>query len=133
MNIDVYGPTAVAVIRKYVNGQELRECWAREIALLTEYKSAREKPCPRTAFLGLCEDGYVKGIAPKKYLLRKGKNKDYAIAGAKIILNHFEKEYLPKELWVMIKETIPTRPDTYNKQMHVVLALKDEGLLQHPN
>jgi hypothetical protein len=38
--------------------------------------SSREKSCPRSAFLGLCEDGIVTGVSPGAYsrsVLNKGK------------------------------------------------------------
>ncbi|MFJ5437875.1 DUF6979 family protein [Pectobacterium brasiliense] len=133
MGVDVYGRTAVAVVRNHANGQNPRESWENEISLLTDLKSIREKGCPKSAFLGLCEAGYVNGIPAKKYLLRGGKNKGYAIAGAKVVLAHAAKIYQPEDLWLIIKESIPARPDKYNQQMHVVLALKDAGLLQKPD
>ena len=34
-------------------------------------ESSRKKGCPQSAFLGLCEDGYVKGIPQGRYLIRK--------------------------------------------------------------
>ncbi|GKW28837.1 hypothetical protein AB6D34_16505 [Pectobacterium brasiliense] len=133
MGIDVYGRAAVAVVRNHINGQNPREGWGREIAILTDLKSVREKGCPKSAFLGLCEAGYVNGISPKKYLLRGGKNKSYAIAGAEIALAGVENIYQPEDLWLMIKKSIPARPNKYNQQMHVVVALKDAGLLQKPD
>ncbi|WP_049853951.1 DUF6979 family protein [Dickeya fangzhongdai] len=132
MGRDVYGEAAVAVAKNHIDGQNPRESWEREIALLTDLKSVKEKGCPRTAFLGLCEAGYISGISPNKYLTRGEKNKNYAIAGAEIVLAHVEKIYQPEDLWLMIKKSIPARPNKYNQQMHVVLALKTAGFLQKP-
>ena len=39
--------------------------------------AAQKKGCPRGAFLGLCQEGYVKGVNPGVYT-RSRKNKDYA-------------------------------------------------------
>ncbi len=130
--MDIYGTAAVAVVKNYRLGNDLRQCWEYEVGLLTNKKSNIKKVCPRTVFLSLCETGYVKGIPKGKYA-RGHENKDYAIVGAKISLAHTEKIYQPEDLWLMIKESFPSRPDKYNQQMHVVLALKEAGFLQEPN
>ncbi|WP_420865668.1 DUF6979 family protein [Dickeya oryzae] len=44
-----------------------------------------KKSCPLSAFLGLCEDGYIKGIPKGKYT-KSYKNKKYAVVAADIVL-----------------------------------------------
>jgi hypothetical protein len=43
--------------------------------------TSRKKDCPRGAFLGLCEEGLVKGIPAGKYTASKD-NKAYAVRAA---------------------------------------------------
>ena len=52
-----------------------------EAAMLQVYPTsiaARKKGSPRGAFLGLCEEGLVKGIPPGRYTASK-KDKEYAV------------------------------------------------------
>src|ERR1035437_6236410 len=47
--------------------------------------AARKKGCPRGAFLGLCEEGLVKGIPAGRYTSSKD-NKVYAVRAAAMLL-----------------------------------------------
>ena len=58
-----------------------------ESAMMTLYptsSSARKKGCPRGAFLGLCEEGLVRGIPAGRYTASKD-NKDYAVRAAALL------------------------------------------------
>jgi hypothetical protein len=56
--------------------------WGR--ALASETKSNREKPCPKGAFLGLCEEGLIVGVRRGSYT-RSVKNKRYAVNAVKAL------------------------------------------------
>jgi hypothetical protein len=47
--------------------------------------SAQKKGCPRGAFLGLCEEGLVKGIPAGNYTTSKD-NKAYAVRAAELLI-----------------------------------------------
>lgn len=52
--------------------KDIENSW--QMAMLEVFptqESSRKKGCPKSTFLGLCENGYVKGIPAGKYLLRK--------------------------------------------------------------
>ncbi|CRY31655.1 DUF6979 family protein [Yersinia enterocolitica] len=131
----IYGDTAIEVVKHYIRGQDLEESWLRQITFFTTSEVSREKGCPRSAFLGLCEDGWVKGIKRGNYILRRRKypnNKDYAVEGAKIVLANPSKEYLASQLWAEVKRALLGGAENHNQQMTVVIALMNNDLLQYP-
>ncbi len=85
--------------------------------------SARRKGCPRGAFLGLCEEGLVKGIPPGEYTVSKN-NKAYAVNAAGLLAEGKQK-WSVTELW----RAVTNDPEkTHNSQMDVVLALWKNAL-----
>ena len=84
-------------------------------------QDAREKSCPKCAFLGLCEEGYVKGV-PKGNYTTSIENKAYAIAS----LDFIETKLVlsSNELWLKLNMDIP-----HEAQMDVVKALYNKGFL----
>ncbi len=87
-------------------------------------KDARDKSCPKCAFLGLCEDGYVKGVSKGNYTTSR-KNKGYAIAGLDII--KAAPDITPGKLWLTV---IKKKTPKHNGQMEVVKALFDRDYLK---
>jgi len=91
------------------------------------------KCCPKNAFLGLCEDGYVKGIKPNKYT-RSNLNKQYGIIAVQILGENKTKSYTSLYLWKeVLKRLNADRLKQHNNQMNVVLALWNEGLIKMPS
>ncbi|PWC14229.1 hypothetical protein B4923_04800 [Brenneria roseae subsp. americana] len=129
----VYGETAVAVANSYSPGQDPRECWEHSITHFTNSRESRKKGCPKSAFLGLCQKGYVKGIQKGDYLPPESPNKNYAVAAAKLVLKEPGSKYSKAELWKKATEDYPMAAKNQNGQMDVVLALKEAGLLQKPD
>ena len=86
--------------------------------------TARKKSCPRGAFLGLCEEGLVKGIPAGKYTTSKD-NKAYAVQAA-ALLTEGTRKWSIGELWQAITND---HEKTHNCQMDVVLALWKNGLI----
>jgi hypothetical protein len=84
---------------------------------------AQKKGCPRGAFLGLCEEGLVKGIPPGQYT--KSKDKTYAVRAA-ALLAEGTQNWSISALW----QAVTDDPEiTHNSQMDVVLALWKNGLI----
>lgn len=86
--------------------------------------SSQKKSCPKSAFLGLCENGLIKGIPEGEYT-RSIDNKAYAIKAIKILKQTSQTLFSPKELW----EQLELGNKSHNSQMDVVLALWNEGLI----
>lgn len=92
----------------------------------------KEKGCPKSAFLGLCQFGWVKDVPRGEYLSSRalnGPNKDYAIRAAQRLLANPETDYAPGQLWNLSITGFIEPPANHNQQMNVVLALREAGLL----
>ena len=77
------------------------------------------------AFLGLCEEGLVKGIPPGDYT-KSVKNKQYAIDAVRLLRLDPTLAGSKKLLW---QEAIGERRIKHNQQMDVVVMLWERGLL----
>src|SRR5207248_3342561 len=81
---------------------------------------AEKKSCPRGAFLGLCEEGLVRGVVPGEYT-GSDKNKSYALEAVRHLLHDPGLGSLkPGQLWKLLMNGADKR---HNSQMDVVLAL----------
>ena len=86
--------------------------------------TARKKGCPRGAYLGLCEEGMVKGIPPGHYTTSKD-NKACAVRAA-ALLAEGKEGWSTRALW----QTVTNDPGkAHNSQMDVVMALWKNGLI----
>src|SRR5664279_5131164 len=89
-----------------------------EAAVLRLYPTsptARKKSRPRGAFLGLCEEGLVKGIPPGHYSASR-EDKDYAVRAA-ALLSEETQSWSTTTLWRAVTED-PEK--AHNSQMDVV-------------
>jgi len=87
-----------------------------------------DKSCPRCAFLGLCEDGYVKNVPKGKYTSSK-LNKQYAIKALEIFRKntHLTK----KSLWKKVLKVLGYNISKYeNGQISIVVDLYKNGYLK---
>jgi hypothetical protein len=90
--------------------------------------AARKKGSPRGAFLGLCEEGLVKGIPPGHYTA-SADNKSYAVR-AVALLTEGKQTWSTSTLWRAVEDD-PER--THNGQMDIVLALwKNDLIVRKP-
>ena len=89
----------------------------------------QKKNCPKGAFLGLCEDGYITGIPPGNYT-SSTKNKAYAIDAVRILRVRPELESEPRKLWTQVDKDDPNK--SHNSQMNVVVALWSAELIRRP-
>ena len=86
--------------------------------------TARKKGCPRGAYLGLCEEGLVKGIPPGHYTTSKN-NKAYAVRAA-ALLAEGRQGWSTSSLW----QAVTNDPEkAHNSQMDVVMVLRKNGLI----
>jgi hypothetical protein len=86
--------------------------------------AARRKGGPRGAFLGLCEEGLVKGIPAGHYKAPKD-NKGYAVRAA-ALLTEGTQSWSTSALW----RAVTNDPEkTHNGQMDIVLALWKNDLI----
>ena len=86
--------------------------------------TAQRKGSPRGAFLGLCEEGLVKGIPAGQYMASKD-NKSYAVQ-AVALLAEGTKSWSRDELW----RSVANDPEEiHNSQIDIVLALWKNDLI----
>jgi hypothetical protein len=64
------------------------------------------KGSPKGTFLGLCEEGLVKGIDKGAYT-KSIKNKTYGLATVKILAKNPSLANSPKRLWDALLEVVP--------------------------
>lgn len=84
--------------------------------------AARKKGCPRGAYLGLCEEGLVKGIPVGRYTTSRD-NKAYAFR-AVALLTEGTQLRSTSALWRAV-----TNEKAHNSQMDIVLALWNNDLI----
>jgi hypothetical protein len=121
--VKLFGKIAIGAMKLIEEDMNPYDAWWEAAKKETKSKHSQGKGCPRNAFLGLCEEGYIKGIEKGNYT-SSIKNKGYAVDAFKIVSNN-ENEWKAMDLW---REVI-IKPIDHSGQMHVVLALKEANLL----
>jgi hypothetical protein len=102
--------------------------WNKAAQEIFDRPSSQKKGCPRGAFLGLCQEGYVKGVNPGVYT-RSRKNKDYAIAAAELLNKEPTLVDEKTDLW---KRATKGAGIKHNSQMDVVISLWEKDLIAIP-
>lgn len=123
-----YGNAAISATNSICNGMDPVEAWNQAIRELTNSNYSIIKGCPKSAFLGLCEEGYVKGVQKGNYsagIINKG----YALKAVEIIHRTPNRTFTKKELWAQVFDELGLPFKNENSQMDVVLSLHNEDLL----
>ena len=124
-----YGQAAIEAVSLSTSGSHIlpRDAWDQVTTqIFGAGTAAQEKGCPRCAFLGLCEEGLIKGIPKGKYC-KSVKNKQYALSALKYLQQDQNLSKQPSLLWKKVTEG---EPKAHNSQMDVVIALWNAGLLE---
>jgi len=121
-----YGKIAKEVTKRLKNKEniDIYKTWEEVAKEYFNSESLIKKGCPKNSYIGLCEEGIIKGVKKGKYRKTKNsKNKDYALKAIKILKNNSLLENIsPLELWK--KVTIDKdKKISHNQQMNVVLEL----------
>ena len=119
-----YGEAALIAARDSTGNSPAKRWQSATEEVYPTSVSAQKKICPRGAFLGLCEDGLVKGIPAGQYTISKD-NKSYAVQAA-MLLTERARKWSISELWRAVS---PDPEKAHNSQMDVVLALLKNGLI----
>jgi hypothetical protein len=89
-------------------------------------RPAQKKACPRGAFLGLCEEGFVVGVPAGSYGAAEH-NKGYAVEAVRLLIEDPRvAESGPTALWLRVMNG---REKAANHQMDVVLTLWAHDLI----
>jgi hypothetical protein len=121
-----YGQAAIMATQQFssVNVDPVTRWESAMERLYPTSPTARKKGCPRGAFLGLCEEGLVKGIPAGRYTSSKD-NKVYAVRAAALLMEG-KQSWSTTALW---REVTNDPERTHNSQMDVVLALWKNDLI----
>jgi len=103
------------------------EAWERAVReVFPGSPSAQAKGCPRGAYLGLCEDGFERGVDPGSYT-RSVLNKRYAVRAANVLRERPELLGDESALW---RHAVRGEEKAPNGQMEIVIALRRANLLE---
>jgi hypothetical protein len=121
----MYGDAATRAAIYAQNGMSPRSAWDRAMAELSSSASSRNKVCPRSAYLALCESGSVVEVNAGDYDNATGQNGKYALSALRILRSSNSRTIDKQALWAAVA------PDglKHNQQMDVVIALWENGLL----
>ncbi|PKQ71402.1 DUF6979 family protein [Aeromonas sobria] len=124
-----YGNAAVTAAKMCENGKLApRDAWVLAVKDEGGSSSSQEKSCPKSAFLGLCGKGLVRGVSKGNYS-RSVLNSCYAVTAVQILQSLDGQRLDRSGLWdaVMARTGKQIR---HNCQMDVVLALWAEGIIE---
>jgi hypothetical protein len=101
------------------------DCWESAMEkLYPTSMTARKKRCPRGTFLGLCEEGLVKGIPAGRYAASK-EDRAYAVR-AVALLTEETQHWSTSALWRAVTDGAEK---AHKNQMDIVLALWNNNLI----
>lgn len=123
-----YGDAAVQATEMLHSDASMdpREAWDLATAkVFPTQLASRSKGCPKGAFLGLCEDGVVRGVAPGSYT-RSRLNKSYALEAVLLLKANRALADDYDALW---RAVMRGTKKVENEQMDVVLSLWERGLI----
>jgi len=123
-----YGLAAVDAVHSILRREFIdpRDAW--DAALVRYYESSSssfKKGCPRNAFLGLCEEGMVKGVKAGDYTDSKD-NKAYALKAIELIQ---KESSLVNDISYLWDGATGDKSLVHNSQMNVVVELYEHGLI----
>ena len=121
-----YGEAAIMAARQAASADMSPLAgWERAMEqLYPTSPTARKKGSPRGAFLGLCEEGLVKGIPAGRYAASRD-NKAYAVQAAALLAERTQTWSIGS-LWRAVTDD-PEK--MHNSQMDIVLALWKNSLI----
>ncbi len=124
-----YGQAAIKAVKLYISNQveTPKNAWDQAtVEIFGMGTSSQKTSCPKVAFLGLCEEGLIKGI-PRGMYTRSKKNKKYALDAVRILKQNTASTITSVELWVQV---VTEKDKKHNNQMDVVISLWSNHLIE---
>lgn len=129
--MDKYSKSALNVVRYVQENRTESPVEAWFIATGEQFGEGswgQKKGCPRTAFLGICEEGLIKGIKAGRYNHKQDSlNKQYAINTINLLKQ--DPTYINKdnkEIWAIVTQGKKIKS---NYQVEIVKALWEKDLI----
>ena len=116
---------AAASARKGINPVDAWKISAEDV--FPRQKASREKGCPKCVFLGLAEEGLIRGVPQGSYTTSKS-NKQYALAALTSLRDDPNLAEDTGKLWSIVMAGVEKK---HNEQMSVVVALWQNGDLEN--
>lgn len=123
-----YGKAAVRAVETYQRGLASTPKVAWELATTELFRArtpGQKKSCPRDAFLGLIQEGYVPSI-PRGEYTKSELNRGYATRAAELLRGDSSLSYRPNVLWERVTDN---SGKAHNSQMDVVIALWEHSFI----
>ena len=121
-----YGSVAIRAVERAQGGMDPVRAWKKSAEeVFPSQPASRDKGCPKCAFLGLAEDGLIRGV-PRGNYTTSSSNKRYAVEAVKLLRT--SPCLTESELWICVMRSQPKKV-SHNNQMDVVLALWKAGLI----
>ena len=115
-----YGEVATLAARTSRRGVNPVQAWNDAAArVYGDQPASRDKNCPKSAFLGLAEEGLISGVPAGNYA-RSRDNKRYAVEGVRLLQSEPALSADPGEMW---RRVMAGEQKQHNEQMEVVAAL----------
>ena len=111
-----YGQAAVEAAKLLISKVITEPAVAWDIAtnkIFGKGTAAKEKGCPKGAFLGLCEYGFIKNVPKGKYT-NSEENKRYAVKAIRLLINNPQLLTDEEAVW---KEVIGEQIKKQNNQI----------------
>ncbi len=127
-----YGESAVIAVNALKSGKASNpaDAWSQAVReVFPDSKSSRSKGCPRSTFLGMCEEGLVKGVISGQYTKSK-KNKAYALNSLSLLVANPDLTTDTKRLWGLV---LGGEEKQHNQQMDIVVTLWNNDLIYKDN
>lgn len=125
-----YGLSAIKAVQILQSTEDTKPLTAWNTAstdLFGAGSFAQKKGCPKNAFLGLCEEGFVEGIAKGDYTYKPSSlNKEYALKAVELLRVNSQ---LANDKSALRKEVMQGVKKSHNSQMDVVIALWNNDLI----
>jgi len=125
--MSAYGSTAVEAAKLCASGAmpDPVTAWSHAVCFFLPTLEGQKKDCPRSTFLGLCEEGLVHSI-PQGTYTRSRLNKRYALLAMQALFRDPKLINDSTALWRAVMAGVAKRP---NGQMDVVIALRNAEML----
>ena len=132
-NYGPYGEVAIEATRLFPKIGDPREAWTTAAYAIIGVKTKVKKCNPRSAYLGLCEIGLVKGIPAGTYTLLH-KSVRYTLCALEVLRDYPNvAQTTTYQLWNAVTFRIDRIIPAHNQgQMDVVMALWNENLIIMP-
>lgn len=123
----MFGNTALRARELLIEGEAStpRDAWNMAGGELFHRTTYFSKGCPRAAFIGLCEEGLIKGIPAGDYSAGE-KNKKHTLKALQLLKEKANWKLNKTQWW---NAATKDNPISHNHQLDVLLSLYENGFL----